>query len=233
MNRQEYESQLETWYEPVAVLSDSTEGRVLLLRHRNLGRNLVVRFSTRDLSIYYVLKRIEHPYLVHVYDALPLEDGFVELEEAVDGKTVDQCLKETGLFRYRSAKKVLFELCLGLSALHEIGIVHRDLKPQNVMISADGHCKLLDFDAARLALPTPDTIRLGTAGYAAPEQYVGSSDVGSDIYALGVLLNIMLTGVHPSERLPKQRRARKIVLKATQVHPDKRFASAEKFREAL
>ena len=233
MNLQEYETHILEYYDIVRVLSESDQSRVLLIRHKTVGRDLVLRLSKRDLSIYSVLKKISHPNLVRVLDVIPLDDGSAELEEALRGETVKETLEGNRLFRYRNAKKVLSDLCQGLSCLHSIGIVHRDLKPANVMILNDGSCKLLDYDAARIAMPTDDTVRLGTTGYAAPEQYVGSSGITSDIYSLGVLLNVMLTGVHPSERLPKQPRARRIVLKATQVHPDKRFSSAEKFREAL
>ena len=76
-------------------------------------------------------------------------------------------------------------------------------------------------------------VRLGTAGFAAPEQYVGASDQRADIFALGVLLNVMLTGRHPSEMLPESRHARRIIEKATSMNPEQRFASAEEFKRAL
>lgn len=233
MNRREFEEKLNQFYDTVSVLSEAPDGNVVLLRHKVLRRKIVVRISTRDLSVYQALKTISHPNLVRVLDAFPLDDGCAAMEEALPGKTVDEILKSKGLYTYPDAKKVLDGLCQALSCLHEIGIVHRDLKPENVMILPDGELKLLDFDAARLALPTKDTVLLGTAGYAAPEQYVGASNVRSDIYALGVLFNILLTGVHPSEKLPDHAHARRIILKATSVSPDKRFSSAESFRAAL
>lgn len=232
MSRQEFEEFLLSLYDLERVLSEGEKGKVWLVRHKKLGRTLVARISGQEIGVYAALKTISHPNLVRVYDAIQLSDGFAELEEALNGVTVDKTL-EGGLYRYGTAKKVLLELCQGLDYLHGLGIVHRDLKPSNVMVLKDGHCKLLDFDTARVAAPTLDTVRLGTPGYAAPEQYIGSSGIRTDIYALGVLLNIMLTGTHPSEALPRQGRARRIVLKATQIHPDKRFASAMEFAEAL
>ena len=228
----EFEENLQKTYEFVRLLHSSGKGKVFLIRHRTLKEKLVVRLTDRPLPAYERLKSVAHPNLVRVLDVIALEDGYAELEEALSGITVEEVL-ETGLYRYRGAKAVLAEVCQGLSFLHEAGFIHRDVKTSNVMILDNGHCKLLDYDAARIIAPTSDTVRLGTPGYAAPEQYVGSSSVETDIYALGVLLNVMLTGRHPSEVLTRNLRARRIVLKATAVHPSRRFASAEEFRRAL
>ena len=104
-----------------------------------------------------------------------------------------------------------------------------------VIIEKNGRVVLVDFNASRVYAPetSADTVVLGTLGYAPPEQFgISQSDEKSDIYAVGVLLNVMLTGKHPSEALAKGK-AGKIVLKCTQIDPQSRFKSVEKLIEAL
>ena len=94
---------------------------------------------------------------------------------------------------------------------------------------------LLDFDASRFyrRAQQADTQILGTTGYAAPEQYgLAQTDGRADIYALGVLLNVMLTGRHPSETLASGRMGR-IVQRCTMVNPRKRFQTVLHLMEAL
>lgn len=90
-----------------------------------------------------------------------------------------------------------YRLCHALEELHSLGIVHRDIKPANVMITPENRAVLLDLSIAReISSDQQDTRSLGTVGYAAPEQYgVAQSNRATDLYALGVLLNTMITGV--------------------------------------
>ena len=93
---------------------------------------------------------------------------------------------------------------------------------------------MIDFNAARkISVANKDTVIMGTVGYASPEQLgVAQSDARTDIYAVGVLLNVMITGKHPSEELARGRMG-KIVRKCTSVNPDDRYESAKKLVEAL
>ena len=94
---------------------------------------------------------------------------------------------------------------------------------------------MIDFDAARIFKNENenDTRILGTTGYAAPEQYgISQSDERADIYALGVLLNIMLTGKHPSKELAAGRMGR-IIQKCTMMNPKKRYKSVLYLMESL
>ena len=103
------------------------------------------------------------------------------------------------------------------------------------MISQDGTVKLFDLDASRQVVSgvRKDTEVLGTIGYAPPEQFgLSQSDARSDIYAIGVLLNVMLTGEHPSCKLAKGKAGR-IVKKCTMIDPDSRYPTAEKLLQAL
>ena len=91
-------------------------------------------------------------------------------------------------------------MCKALWVLHSLGAVHRDVKPENIILRGS-EAVLIDFDAARLYKPeeSGDTQVLGTTGFAAPEQYgLSQTDRRADIYAVGILMNVMLTGEHPS-----------------------------------
>ena len=123
----------------------------------------------------------------------------------------------------------MLQLCDALECLHIRfhPIIHRDIKPSNIVISSDGILKLIDYNAARRYErgATQDTRYMGTPGYAAPEQYgFFQSDVRTDIYAMGVVLNYMLTGRHISEETASGGLGR-IVKRCTQLDPGKRYDS--------
>lgn len=228
MTRAEYLSQIFGVYDVVKVLSKKNDGEILQVRHKTQNKDLVVRSYSKQITAYQKLKTITHPNIPLVFDALNLYDGLIVLEEFIDGLTVAEVL-EQGSYTYHGAKKIISEVCCALLALRDIDIVHRDIKPQNIMIAKNGGVKLIDFNAARIhkSETQKDTEILGTVGYAPPEQYgISQSDEKSDIYSLGVLLNVMLTGAHPSKFLAKGK-AGKIVLKCTQIDPASRFACIE------
>ena len=128
------------------------------------------------------------------------------------------------LFTPRETRRILRQLCRALWVLHSMGAVHRDVKPENIVLRGQ-NAVLIDFDAARIHKKSRenDTRVLGTIGYAAPEQYgFSQSDACSDIYSLGILMNVMLTGKHPSNQLAPGRFGR-IITRCTQITPSKRY----------
>ena len=115
-----------------------------------------------------------------------------------------------------------------------MGAVHRDVKDSNVILRGSD-AVLIGFDASRIVKPEcpADTVILGTTGYAAPEQFgLSQTDGRADIYSLGVLLNVMLTGQHPSHRLAEGHAGR-IIRRCTMMNPDQRFRNVLELRDAL
>ena len=221
-------------YQIVKTLARKNGSEVLLLRHRSLGRDLVLRQYAKPVPAYDILAELRHPNLPEVYDSLRFPDGQIVLEEAIDGLTVAEVL-ETGRYTAQGAADILRQTCGAAAALHSRGIIHRDIKPENVMVTATGDVKLIDLNASELSLPEGKrgTAILGTIGYAAYEQLgIGQCDERTDVFALGVLLNVMLTGEHPSRKLAGGRLGR-IVLKCTQIDPNRRYPNAEALMLAL
>ena len=129
---------------------------------------------------------------------------------------------------------MLLGLCDALTALHDRGIVHRDIKPENVMVDKSGRVVLIDFNASRIESEAiKDTVIMGTVGYASPEQLgLAQTDARTDIYAIGVLYNVMLTGQHPSVTIATGKTGR-IVRKCTAVNPNERYHTAIELWAAL
>jgi serine/threonine-protein kinase len=127
----------------------------------------------------------------------------------VDGETLEAVLSRTpGFFPESQVLNWATQLCDVLTYLHSRHppVIFRDLKPGNVMVDRSGTVKLIDFGIARLFKPgkTTDTLKMGTMGYAPPEQYVGKgqTDARSDIYSLGATLHHLLTKRDPTQHPP-------------------------------
>jgi len=151
----------------------------------------------------------------------------------VQGDTLAEILRG-GTLPENEARTVAMQLCAALYVLHSMGAVHRDVKPENVILRGN-EAVLIDFDAARIYKDEceSDTQVLGTMGFAAPEQYgIVQSDARADIFSLGVLLNIMLTGRHPSRAMAAGHMGR-IVRKCTMTAPEQRYQSVQALMEVL
>lgn len=233
MTQQDILTTLFEQYHLVHVMADKNDCRVLHLRHKALEKDLVLRQLPHTMPVYEMLCGVLCDHLPQVYDVIQTEDGCVVLEEYVDGIPLDQIMEHQP-YRYREARRVMLGVCHALRVLHEGGFVHRDVKPENVLVCPDGRVILVDLNISRqVSAVTKDTKIMGTVGYASPEQLgITQSDARTDIYAAGVLLNVMLTGQHPSVRMATGRAGR-IVRRCTEVSPDRRYQSAQKLAAAL
>jgi len=233
MTREEYLTELFGGYSLVKVLSDKNDCKVLRVRNKQNQKDMVVRSFLTPVLAYEELYRVSSKNLPLVFDVISLDDGQIVLEEFIEGVTISEVM-ESGKYHYIGARRVIRSVCEALRVLHSMNLVHRDVKPENIIVAEDGRVVLIDLNAARKTSGgVKDTVVMGTVGYASPEQLgVAQSDARTDIYAIGVLLNVMITGKHPSEKIARGK-AGKIVRKCTNVNPDERYKSVQKLSKAL
>ena len=159
---------------------------------------------------------LNHPYICKIYDVRETESQSYIAMEYVEGTTLEDRL-DNGTLSLEKAVQIAVEITEALNKAHANEIVHRDLKPSNVMITSDGHVKIMDFGLAKRMTPPAGPVDdqdtsltgegqiLGTAAYMSPEQAQGNTiDARSDIFSLGVLIYEMLSGVHPFRKATRQ-----------------------------
>jgi len=206
-------------YEIVEKLGEGGMGVVYKARDTHLDRFVAVKVlppekvadagrKARFVQEAKSASALNHPNIVTVHD-ISSEGGvdFIAME-FVAGKTLDQLIPRKGM-RLNDALKIAVQIADALARAHAAGIVHRDLKPSNIMVTGDGHVKVLDFglakltetalgedEATRTAKPrTEEGTVVGTAAYMSPEQAEGKPvDARSDIFSFGAVLYEMVTG---------------------------------------
>ena len=233
MKRAQFIENILEIYSLVKRLSKNNSCEVLHLRNKHLGSDLVLRSYPNSIDAYEKMQNVRCKNLPEIYDVLKMDDGQIVLEEFIDGLTVAQVM-EINKYHSAGAKKVILGVCGALSVLHNLGIIHRDVKPENVIIEKSGRVVLIDFNASRTqSKASKDTVIMGTVGYASPEQLgITQSDARTDIYATGVLYNVMLTGQHPSVTIAERREGR-IIRKCTRVNPNERYQTAIELSDAI
>jgi len=192
-------------------LADRSDGRfeavaaVKLLNASLIGREGEARFKLEGS----ILARLRHPHIAHLVDAglSPAGQPYLVLEH-VDGERIDRYCDGRNL-GIEARIRLILDVLAAVAHAHANLIVHRDLKPSNVLVGTDGQVKLLDFGIAKLLereAGAGEAIALTREGqaaltpeYAAPEQVTGGDvTTATDVYALGVLLYVLLTGRHPA-----------------------------------
>lgn len=221
-------------YKCIQLYRTKPDSVVARLR-RDDGFDFICRLYRHPVRAYEIAAQLSCSALPHVYRCEAIEeDCYLIEEEFVDGISLAELLDVYHPDSSQTAA-IAMQICSALEALHNKGIIHRDVKPENVLITSAGRVVLIDLDAATEydAHKTRDTTLLGTAGYAAPEQFGFSrSNVRTDIFSLGVMLNVVLTGEHPSTRLTKSA-LRPVVEKCIEINVDKRYASTVELKKAL
>lgn len=141
---------------------------------------------------------LTHPNVVTVHDVILDSDHAAIVMELVPHNLAD--LLADGPLPWRRAAEIARQVADGLGAAHDRGIVHRDVKPSNVLLTEDGTARIADFGIAIGGEATTTTTLRGSVPYIAPEQASGAdTDARTDVYALGCLLQEMLTGTTPFE----------------------------------
>ena len=209
----------------VKELHRSEKSVVTLVIDADTGARYVRKELRGSHPIYRQLQALPHPYLPKIIQVDQHQESITLLEEYIDGANLAEIkLPE------KQTVALMEELCEVLVFLHNHGILHRDIKPSNLLLAADGHIRLIDFDAAREDKPNgdSDTRLLGTKGYAPPEQYgFAQTDARADIYAVGVTMKQLLG------KQAEKRPYRHILHKCTEFAPKRRYQTAGALLRAL
>lgn len=155
---------------------------------------------------------LDHPFICKVYETGESQGMPYIAMEFVEGKNLKDRLEEEGLLPERESIQIIREIAEALEKAHEKGILHRDLKPANIMLTPQGHVKVMDFGLAKRFLSGQETLAQtitqaasteegtisGTLAYMSPEQARGEKvDNRSDIFSFGIIMHEMLAGQHP------------------------------------
>lgn len=208
------------------------------------------RFSELFLNEARLAALIDHPNLVHVSGFGEIEGDYYLAMEFVDGTTIADLLAMSGTLTLGVAARVAVDLCAALAAIHTavdaegkpMQLVHRDVTPRNVMLTRDGNVKLLDFGIA-VSRQGSSNGAMGTKRHMSPEQAANQPlDHRSDLFSLGVLMYMMITGDPPFEGVPEAppRRPPNVpdalwstIARALAVHANERHASARQMQAEL
>ncbi len=217
-------------YEIIALLGQGGMGAVYKARDTELDRLVAIKLIRPDLaSNPEILRRfkqelilareVTHRNVIRIFD-LGQSRGlkFITME-FVEGRDLRALLRERGKLPPEEAVRIISQVCRALESAHAAGVVHRDLKPQNIMLDAKDRVYVMDFGIAH-SLETPGMTQtgalMGTPEYMSPEQAKGIKvDARSDLFALGIILYELLTGVSPY----KADNALAMLLKRTQERP--------------
>ncbi|MGX7243628.1 serine/threonine protein kinase [Enterococcus quebecensis] len=217
------------FYKEIKPLTDKRNGPMLVRKH-STEELLVRKCYPLYLEEHLVtLQKIKHAHLPKI-EELIVQDGKLWLyEEFVQGRTLNEVIQSSGILETEQILTLAMAVLEALGALHNKGLVHRDVKPGNIILTNEGNIKLIDFDAVRTVdgEKESDTVQLGTMGFAAPEQFgFAESDERSDLYSLGVVMNICSVKEYPKKRLTEDSTLKGIIRKATKLEPRERYQTA-------
>lgn len=192
-------------YEDLVKLQDSKD--IWLVMHYEEG-NLYIKKSIElyNKDIYLRLMKEKFANIPEIILCVEEEGKLIVIEEYIHGANLKKIFEKQGIFSQQRIIQIMISLCQTVEKLHGSNppIIHRDIKPSNIMLSNDGIVKLIDFNAAKEfnIHQNEDTRLMGTQKFAAPEQYgFGQSDQRTDIYAMGITMNYLLTGKFPQDEL--------------------------------
>lgn len=190
-------------YEEISNINGRDDIYLVRENHRLYVKKLLKIFNE---SVYDYLKIHPIANMPRIIDTYRSKTSLIIIEEYIEGSTLAEILADNVL-PVSEAVRIIISLCSIINELHSQHkpIVHRDIKPSNIMITKSGQVVLLDVNVAKWYDPeeTQDTVLFGTVNYAAPEQAgfgMKASSVKTDIYAVGILLNQMITGKLPKEK---------------------------------
>lgn len=223
---------------------------VKIIARQGIGKNneVVINTVPDDAEL---MKKLDHPAIPRIVDIIdnPENPEIYIVMDYVEGESLDKVLNEYGAQAQETVIDWAKQICDTLGYLHsqKPPIIYRDMKPANIMLKPEGNLKIIDFGISReyKEQNLADTTVLGTRGYAPPEQY-GSrqTDARSDIYALGMTMHHLLTGIDPRpknyEYFPIRQwnpelssGLERVIDKCTALDPDDRYQNCNELMYAL
>ncbi len=263
---------IEGRYKYIERIGRGAFGTVLLMEDTVVDDRLILKFLNPNVSedeemmkrFVHELRysrKITHHNVIRIYDFLKIQGNYAISMEYFPSHTLGSEIVNEKPMAQKRALQFGIDIATGMTVAHQVGIVHRDLKPANLLINDEGLLKIVDFGVAAAQREgdtqlTKTGYVIGSPKYMAPEQILGRKvDERADVYALGVILYEMLTGVPPYSRGDHmavmyqhvQGKARapqeinpqlsanlaEVVVKAMSVDKAKRFQTMDEFRGAL
>src|SRR5450755_4246350 len=263
---------LEGRYKFIEKIGKGAFGTVLLMEDTIVDERLILKFLNPNVSSDEEMmkrfvhelrysRKITHKNVIRIYDFLYIQGNYAISMEYFPSHTLGAEIVNEKPMEMKRAVGFGIDLATGMTVAHQVGIVHRDLKPANVLINQEGLLKIVDFGVAAAQREgdtqlTKTGYVIGSPKYMAPEQILGKKvDARADIYAVGVILYEMLTGVPPYARgdhmavmyqhvQGKARVAKEVnpalppalsdlIMKAMAVDKTKRHQTMEELRSAL
>lgn len=199
-------------YRILRKIGEGGMGEVYMARDVGLERDVAIKIISSELARNPGLMarfrveaiaqaRLNHPNIVTIHSFEQQKDTYYIVMEYVEGKVLNEIIKETEKMPVKLVLKICSQLLDGIAYAHKKGVLHRDIKPANIFVRPDETVKIGDFGIAKVSGIdglTRSGATVGTLLYSSPEQIRGEKmGPGTDIYSLGVTLYEMLTGVQP------------------------------------
>lgn len=242
-------------YDVIETISDSDKSAVFLASCGLSPEPVIVKvLKTGDPRIVSCIAGLDSPNIPQILHWEQEGEKITVVEEYIDGVPIDQYVRESHA-EEQDVVGLILQIGEALRQLHaqEPPVIHRDLKPSNLIVSPDGVVRLIDFDASRVFKDNQerDTRTLGTTGYAPPEQYgYSQTDVRSDIYSLGVVLQELLSdnrsegqdkntinsaklGLEREKKPSVSPALEQVIRRSTMFAPEARYQSIDEMMDAL
>lgn len=224
-------------YQILERIGQAGQGTVWRALQLSTGRIVAIKFLRAGTFVSEIARlrferevkltaRLKHPNITAVYDSGIHHGANYYIMEFVDGVPLDKYVRDQSL-SVRGTLDLVRRICQAVQHAHQNGIIHRDLKPTNILVTADGQPRVLDFGLAK-TVANEDALEVSTEGdapgtvpFMSPEQAAGKVDVDtrSDVYSLGVNLYLLLTGRYPHDLTGTIPQVRRRIAEAEPLRP--------------